>query len=217
MTYGNFYSILESRGGGSVKDLGSQIRELRKRRGWTLQRLSERSGLSVSFLSQVERGLSSLSISSLSAVAEALGVPLSEFFTITLKPSVVIRSQDHGRFRIEGSPITYCALSGPLKNKALEPLLVEVPPHYDGTPPFAHRGEEFAYVLEGSITLTIQGRDYRLEPGDSIHFTSEVPHTYRNEGAEPAKVIWVLTPRLLEGGELSDGQEAGDRHRGYIH
>jgi len=200
-----------------VRSIGSQIRELRKRRGWTLKMLAERSGLSVSFLSQVERGLSSLSISSLGAVAEALEVPLSNFFTIAHNPSVVIRSQDQGQFRIEGSQITYSTLSGPLKNKTLEPLLVEVPPHYNGTPPFAHKGEEFAYVLEGSITLTIHGRDYRLEPGDSIHFTSEIPHTYKNNGETPAKVIWVLTPRLIEGGELRDGQEVGDRHRGYIH
>lgn len=200
-----------------MRSIGSQIRELRKRRGWTLQRLGERSGLSVSFLSQVERGLSSLSISSLSAVAEALEIPLSNFFTISYNPSVVIRSQDQGQFKIEGSEITYSTLSGPLKNKTLEPLLVEVPPHYNGTPPFAHKGEEFAYVLEGLITLTIQGRDYQLEPGDSIHFTSEVPHTYWNNGATPAKVIWVLTPRLIEGGERGDGQETGDRHRGYIH
>ena len=200
-----------------MQDIGGQIRELRKRRGWTLKQLAERSGLSVSFLSQVERGLSSPSISSLSAVAEALEVPLSNFFTVTHNPSVVVRSQDHGRFRIDGTEVTYITLSGPLKNKMLEPLLVEVPPHYKATPPFAHRGEEFAYVLEGAITYTIQGKDYQLKEGDSIHLTSEIPHTYRNDGSEWAKVIWVLTPRLIEGGEERDGQEVSDRHRGYIH
>lgn len=200
-----------------MRNIGSQIRELRRRRGWTLSQLAERSGLSISFLSQVERGLSSLSISSLSAIADALDVPLSNFFMITYNPSVVTRAQNHGHFKIERSEIAYSALSGPLKSKMLEPLLVEVPPGYEGTPPFAHRGEEFAYVLEGSITLTIQGKDYRLEPGDSIHFTSEIPHTYGNDGPEPAKVIWVLTPRLIEGGDIRDGQEVSDRHRGYIH
>ncbi len=182
-----------------------------------MSRLAERSGLSVSFLSQVERGLSSLSISSLNAVAEALGVPLSDFFMVTYNPSVVTRARDRGQFKIERSEIAYSTLSGPLKNKTLEPLLVEVPPRYEGTPPFAHKGEEFAYVLDGSITLTIQGRDYQLEPGDSIHFASEVPHTYRNNNATPAKVIWVLTPRLIEGGEVGNGKEIGDRYRGYIH
>lgn len=198
-------------------NIGNQIRELRKQRHWTLRRLAERSGLSIGFLSQIERERSSLSISSLSAVAEALEVPLSNFFTIDYNPSVVIRSQDQGRFRIESSEVTYSTLSGPLKDKTLEPLLVEVPPHYEGTPPFIHKGEEFAYVLEGSITFIIQGKVYLLDKGDSIHFASETPHTYRNNSSEKAKVIWVLTPRLIKGGEMHNGQEIGDRHRGYIH
>ena len=181
-----------------MRNIGGQIRKLRKRRGWTLQRLAEQSGLSVSFLSQVERGLSSPSISSLGAVANALEVPLSNFFTVAHNPSVVVRSQDQGRFRIDGAEVTYITLSGPLKNKMLEPLLVEVPPHYKAAPPFAHQGEEFVYMLKGTVTFTIQGRDYQIGRGDSIHFTSEIPHAYRNDSPQWAKVIWVLTPRLIE-------------------
>jgi len=114
--------------------------------------------------------------------------------------SIVVKAQDIKNFQIEGSKIVYGSLSGPLDGKNLEPLLIELPPHYKGPPPFAHEGEEFGYILEGSLTLLIQNEEYRLEPGDSAHFVSTVPHTWANNGSKPVKAIWVVTPRIIGGG-----------------
>ena len=78
-----------------------------------------------------------------------------------------------------------------------EPLLVTVRPNSDLEEPYRHEGEEFAYVIEGGLAFTVDGEEYRLGPGDSIHFLSGVPHAIRNDSDEPAKVLWVLTPRFI--------------------
>jgi quercetin dioxygenase-like cupin family protein len=145
--------------------------------------------------------LSSLSISSLKAIAEALNVPLSRFFFVADNPSYVVKLHNRRKFQIEGSKVVYSSLSGPLEDKSLEPLIVELPPYYEGPPPFAHEGEEFVYVLEGTLSLIIQEKEYQLEPGDSVHFASVVPHTWKNNNSILSKVIWIGTPRMLGGDE----------------
>lgn len=180
-----------------MEGIGKQFRELRKRRGWTLRVVAERSGLSVSFLSQVERELFSLSISSLKAICDSLDVSLSRFFTLSGNSSVVLKASDRRRLHIEGSEVAYISLSGPLSERVLEPIIGEFPPHYDH-PLITHGGEEFGYILEGSPTLQIRDREYHLEPGDSFHLLSTEPHTIRNENASRAKVLWILTQKFLE-------------------
>ena len=63
--------------------------------------------------------------------------------------------------------------------------------------PYAHEGEEFAYMLKGELLFVIAGVDHRLGPGDSIHFQSTVPHSIHNDTDAPVEAVWVLTPRLL--------------------
>ena len=83
--------------------------------------------------------------------------------------------------------------------RALEPLLVTITPGETGDPrdDYAHAGEEFAYILSGTLTFSVDGVEHRLEAGDCIHYPSTVPHLVRNDGREPADVLWVLTPRLF--------------------
>jgi transcriptional regulator with XRE-family HTH domain len=186
-----------------MERIGEQVRRLRKERNWSLEELSQRSGLSISFLSQVERGQTSLSISSLKAIADAFGEPLYHFFPLPLNSSSIVRAGEAKWVRIEGSEVRYGILGGPLDGKVLEPLLVELPPHYEGPPPFAHEGEEFGYVLEGSLTLIFQDEIHELNAGDSVHFLSRIPHTWKNLGDVPVRAIWVVTPKIISygGGE----------------
>jgi uncharacterized cupin superfamily protein len=79
----------------------------------------------------------------------------------------------------------------------LEPLFVTVQPTEAIEEPYAHEGEEFAYVLSGELLFVIDGNEYRLGAGDSIHFQASVAHAIHNEGAEPVQAVWVLTPRLM--------------------
>ena len=183
-----------------MKGIGERIRDLRKERKWSLEELSRRSGLSVSFLSQLERGRTSLSISSLKAIADALGEPIYRFFPLPMNLSSIVRAGKAKWLRIEGSEVRYGLLGGSLDGRVLEPLLVELPPHYEGPPPFAHEGEEFGYILEGKLTLIIQDEVYELKEGDSVHFISRVPHTWKNQEDVPMRALWVVTPRIIGGG-----------------
>jgi len=181
--------------------VGQGVRALRQRKGWTLEELSSRCGLSISFLSQVERGLSSLSISSLHSICEALEVPMTHFFaeTSTNGPLVVRAGDPRSRILIGDSHVTYNMLSASFPNRVLEALISEYPPHY--SPPLVtHEGEEFGYVLEGNILLQVGNQEETLEPGDSFHIISSQPHTVQNPSDKPARILWVLTMKLLEGG-----------------
>lgn len=164
-----------------------------------MQEVSSRSGLSVSFLSQVERGLSSLSLSSLSAICDALDVPVTYFFTAGGDgPAVHKADQPLQRIRIEDSHVTYSLLSTRMPHRILEAYVADYPPLY-AHPLITHEGEEFGYVVEGRLVLVIGDHEYSLESGDSYHISSAEPHTIRNETDRPGKILYVQTGKLLEG------------------
>jgi transcriptional regulator with XRE-family HTH domain len=177
---------------------------LRREKGLTLEGLSSVCGLSAGFISQVERGLSSLSIVSLRAISEALGVSPSELFLKEEEPQVaesegispVKKAVDQLRIQIGEYPITYRYLSGEFSNRIMEVLINEFPPNYSH-PLAPHRGEEFGYVLEGRLILKIGKEEYFLAPGDSYHFLASRPHSYRTSEKQGAKVLITTTQKLL--------------------
>ena len=185
--------------------VGERIRVIRRRKGWTLENLSANCKLSTGFLSQVERGLSSLSIVSLHAISEALEVPLYELFlkeedhqlTENAAVSPVTKVADQLRVQIGDYPITYKYLSGEFPNRIAEVLINEFPPNYRH-PLATHKGEEFGYVLEGRLILKIVQDEYSLEPGDSYHFLASKPHSYETSEKQGAKVLIVTSQKLLE-------------------
>lgn len=183
--------------------VGSTIRALRRERGLSLRDLSRMSGLSTGFLSMVERGHSSLALTSLNNVAKALNVDLVELFPPGRKVRKahplphVSRAEEDGQVSIASSQRVYKVLSPRAPDLVLEPLLVTVQPGSDMQEPYAHDGEEFAYVLDGEIMFIVEGVEYRLGPGDSIHLLSTVPHAIHNDTGKPVRILWVLTPRFV--------------------
>jgi quercetin dioxygenase-like cupin family protein len=109
----------------------------------------------------------------------------------------VSRLDERPQIAIAAQQRTYNLLSGRAPGRVLEPLLVTVYPSETIEEPYSHDGEEFAYVLSGEVRFIIAGTEYRLGPGDTIHFQSTVPHSIHNDGDEPVEVVWVLTPRLF--------------------
>ncbi len=165
--------------------------------------LSARTGFSISFLSLVERGRSSLALTSLQTVASALGTNVASFFPDeqqrserSLRPHVA-RASGGARQLSTGSQRTYRLLSGRGFNHILEPLVATVEPSDTIEEPYTHEGEEFAYILSGELLFVVDGVEHRLGPGDSIHFPSTVPHSIHNDTEEPVQALWVLTPRLF--------------------
>src|ERR671921_1546695 len=164
-----------------VAAVGKAIRSLRNEKGLSLRDLSRLAGLSTSFLSMVERGRSSLALTSLNNVAKALDTDLADLFDSERKVRVsyplphVSRAEEEGQLSITSSERVYRVLSPRAPGLLFEPLLVTVRPNSDLEEPYSHEGEEFAYVIEGGLAFTVDGEEYRLGPGDSIHFLSSVP------------------------------------------
>ncbi|WP_096187112.1 cupin domain-containing protein [Evansella halocellulosilytica] len=180
----------------SESELAKQIRNTRTSRRFTLKELSAHTGLSVSFLSQIERGTSSPAISSLKKIADALGVPITSFFTPETNANYKTLKGERKSFRIDGSPAKYIRLSGNFSTRTLEPLLVVLDPGATDRM-FQHSGEEVHYILEGEVEYTIDDDVHKLSAGDSIHFPSERPHTWKNLSNKPSTIMCVVTPNIF--------------------
>jgi transcriptional regulator with XRE-family HTH domain len=185
-----------------MDDIGARIRAARKERGWTLDALASKSGLSTGFLSQVERDLTTLSIVSLSAICQALNVPIESLFSssrpIGGTPSAVTRADQQLHIQIGGSPITYRYLSGQLPDVPIEELLIaEFPPHCDQQHS-SHEGQEFGYVLRGSLVLHVGDTQYELKTGDSYRVPTSQSHGYQTSDSEGADVLMAVTQRFIE-------------------
>ena len=177
--------------------IGRDIRGLRKARGVTLAGLAEASGLSVGYLSLLERDRATPSIKALHAVSRALGVTISWFFEANDVPEeerdlIVRRAR---RRRLDYSAGVVDELLSPNLTGALELLSCRFPPGASsGEEPYAHFGEESGVVIRGRLELWVDGRTVTLEAGDSFGFKSELPHRYRNPGPDETEVIWAITP-----------------------
>ncbi|WP_280769632.1 cupin domain-containing protein [Salipaludibacillus daqingensis] len=181
----------------SESELAKQIRLTRNHQGLTLKELSSRTGLSVSFLSQVERGSSSPAISSLKKIADGLEVPITSFFSPEQNTNYKTTKDKRRSFRIEGSPAKYVRLSGNFSTRSMEPLLVTLDPGATDRI-FQHAGEEVHYILEGTVEYMIDNEEYILSEGDTIHFPSERPHTWRNPLKDKCSTIMcVVTPKIF--------------------
>lgn len=178
--------------------VGAQIRSARKERGLTLEALSEVAQLSVGNVSQIERGIANPSISTLVQLAHAVGIPLWQLLNVhESAKSPVVRADE--RRRLDGHGMredgaTYELLT-PDVHGALEVTYVQTPPGYDtSATPYRHDGEEFGIVLAGTKDVFLDGVKHSLSAGDSIQYSSTVPHWYVNTGEETCMSIWVCTP-----------------------
>lgn len=183
---------------GEVSEVvGEEIRHLRNARELKLSDLSVETGLSVGYLSQIERGISSPSIKALHSISRALGVTISWFFKDTDVENTAERRHivraDRRRLTFEGN-ITDELLS-PNLGGALEMLRCTFAPGASsGDEPYTHRGEEAGVILSGTMELWLSDDQFILEEGDSFAFPSSKPHRYSNCGDEEAVVIWTITP-----------------------
>ena len=202
-----------------MSEIGNFIRSQRRLRKWTLQELAGRCNLSVSFLSQMERGLSSPSIISVNAICRALEIPLSHLVgfneskdnALPTGSAFEISKVGHWpNIQISSVSIKYQFLSGDFPRRLFEILIGEIPPQYQ-YPLFAHEGEEFGYVLEGNLRLKIGEECHELGVGDSYHFMATAPHGYETNGEESAKILWVQTMKYA--GWRFTNPESGEETR----
>ncbi|WP_040227167.1 helix-turn-helix domain-containing protein [Bhargavaea cecembensis] len=179
-----------------MDEIYQEIKRLRLEQGYTLKDLSERTDLSVSFLSQVERGSSSLAITSLKKIADAFGVPITQFFQTEANHNYLLKREERKPFKMEGSPNVYVRLNGEFGGRNLEPMVVKLAPK-EKQMQDSHPGEEFYYIMEGAALFTVGGKEYFMREGDSIHFPSTVPHGWENPLNEETTIISVVTPVIF--------------------
>jgi len=186
--------------------VGRRIRDLRKEQGWTLRELSRKCDLSTSFLSQVERGLSSVSITSLHVICQSLGTTLAAFFrdmeegsdaVAGHRPADILRGSQEPAITVSDATIKYRFLSRDFPGRKFEIMIGEISPGFQ-YPPSGHEGEEFGYVLEGQLRLIVDDAEYSLAPGDSYHFDATTKHGYEVDGDESVRVLWVQTLKYFQ-------------------
>jgi transcriptional regulator with XRE-family HTH domain len=157
-----------------------------------LRALSERCGLSINAISQIERGENSPTVSSLHRLASALNVPITDFFHAEEKQvAVFVRCNAGLRANSEG--ITMESLGIGLQNQQLEPFRMQIEPGKgNGNDPITHAGEEFVYCIEGHVEYLVGDKVFPLNPGDSLLFEASQPHACRNVTQEPATILLTL-------------------------
>ena len=176
---------------------GAEVRALRKARAMSLAKVAERTDLSVGYLSQVERNISTPSVKVLSAVARALGVTVGWFFSSghagpPEEKGIVVRKGNRRRIIFRDGFVDY--LLSPNLEGDLELLLTHFLPDADTGEPYTHRGEEGGMVLKGRLEVTVGERVLVLEEGDSFNFPSTEPHRYRNVFDGETILMCAVTP-----------------------
>ena len=174
---------------------GRPLRRLRHERGLSLREAGKRTGLSVSFLSALERGMTGASIATLQRLTATYGTTLNELFGA---PGVtherLVRAGRRPVLRLGDASVRIEQLAH--GTTRLEPQLFVLAPGATSDGSYAHDGEEFLYLLFGALTVWIgDDETYRLtEPGDALSFPSTMPHRWRNDAGGETQLLWINTP-----------------------
>ncbi|HYM80534.1 MAG TPA: XRE family transcriptional regulator [Candidatus Limnocylindria bacterium] len=178
--------------------LGKKIRDLRLRRGLTVQQLAEGSSLSKGFISQVENSRTSPSLATLAVLARALDTSVAYLVVEEDQVPHVVRAADRPRIHVGGNTSRVELLSAQPKRN-LELVLAELPPDLSaGQKRHFHHGEEIVMCLEGRLRLSCGDHVIVLEEGDACHYDGRVPHAVENAGTTIARVLIAMTPAAFE-------------------
>lgn len=175
-------------------EIGKKIKELRITKNLTQEELADRSELSKGFISQLERDLTSPSIATLVDILQVLGTDLKEFFQDTTDDQVVFKYSDY-----------FEKTDSHLKNKIewiipnaqkniMEPIRLTLEPGGSTYPDNPHEGEEFGYILSGSVTIHIGNKKYKAKKGESFYITPNSTHYLEANSKSGASLIWISSP-----------------------
>ncbi len=173
-------------------EIGSKIKDLRILKGLTQEELASRTELSKSFISQLERDLTSPSIATLGDILQSLGTNISDFFNDEKEEQIVFSKDDY--FEKEdtqlGSLIEWIIPNA--QKNIMEPIRLTLKAGGSTYPDNPHEGEEFGYVLQGSIVIHIGNHLYKAKKGESFYFTPYKKHYITSKSG--ATILWVSSP-----------------------
>lgn len=181
------------------KMIGERIRRLRKKKGMTLSDMSPLVGLSVGYLSQIERGISSPTVKALFEISHSLGVNVGWFLSQSeLSGDLEIESYVVRRDRRREISYSY-GITDVLLNtddiSHISMMMSVIEPGAGVLEDYSHEGEEVGFLLEGELEIWIGKERFDLHEGDSFSFPSTILHRYRNPGGKSAKIIWCVSPQ----------------------
>lgn len=177
--------------------LGERIKRKREMLSLPLSDLSKKVGISASALSQIENSKAFPSIVTLKSIANSLyttvGELIGEHESLTKNP--LIKAVDIKFVKVNSSGTSLFLLSHHENSKQMEPYILKFVENSDASDIMQpHPGQEFIYVLEGRLMITLDNSQYILEKGDNFYYNSTVAHTLKNIHTSSAKALWVITP-----------------------
>lgn len=183
--------------GGDYLDIGKRIKALRIKNGLTLEELASRTELSKGFLSQLERNLTSPSISTLEDIIESLGTNLESFFKEEKEEKIVFGRDDYFIYESDKQSITWLVPNA--QKNDMEPILLTLECGGSSNTIKPHEGEEYAYVIKGQIILKdlTNKVDYVVKQDESFCIKGDFRHVICNEEKAEACVLWICTPPIF--------------------
>ena len=175
----------------STAAIGHQLRRLRTKREVSLAQVAAAAGISVGFLSALERSQMTASVGTLRRLARYYRTNILDFFDATELNTRLVRPPK--RKVLEAGPGVRMELLA-WGNKVMEPHLFRIAPQAGSGESYAHEGEEFLFVLRGELQIALDGEEYHLKRGDSFYFESATPHHWKNPGRSETWLLWVNTP-----------------------
>ncbi len=174
-------------------NIGENLKRLRIANSLTQQELADRCELTKGYISQLERDLTSPSIATLTDILECLGTDLGSFFNEATDSKIVFKEDDVFVKESDDNYKINWIIPNAQKNK-MEPILVELGGNSRTKTDEPHEGEEFGYVLSGTIMLNYGSQSYKVKKGESFYIKTNKSHFIENTSKYPARVIWVCTP-----------------------
>src|SRR5512142_964940 len=175
-------------------DVGQRLRQLREAQEISMRALATKSGLSANALSMIERGRTSPSVSTLYKLADALGVPVTEFFAPGADKQRVILVRADERTRLPFTHGVWEGLGGEKFTGRVEPFVLTLETGASsGQHTMVHTGHEFVYCLRGQLEYLVERDLYELQPGDSLLFAAQLKHRWRNPGNTVTNALIVLS------------------------
>lgn len=181
--------------------LGTKIRELRQQKGMTLNELADKTDVTASYLSQLERNIIDPSLSSLRKISAAFGVPIYTFLEDEAKHPILILAEERQKLDLPNSSITYEFLTPMASNREVNPKMEIIyfqlnPKSYSNDEMVTHAADEAIFVMQGKLEIFLGEEKYCLKEGDSLYVIENTPHRYYNPSEEKAVGICTICPPI---------------------
>lgn len=178
-----------------AEHVGNRIRQLRQAKDLSAKELASRSGLTASYISRIENAKVSPTVATLGRVVQAMGETFASLFEDAQADGPVVRA--HDRLPLHSHGVDDYRITPAWASRLVVVESVIEAGQASGANPHTHPGdEECVLVMDGQLTVWLDGQEHLLGPGDSATYLCRLPHRWRNSGRESSRVLWIITPAI---------------------